>query len=88
VASAHVPLERKRGGLLFWPDTSTSGSRRSTAGACSGALAAGLVPRERSSLPPPNLTSLKKDELIELADKQGVDTAGTKADIIERLSDE
>jgi hypothetical protein len=36
----------------------------------------------------PDLSTLKKDELIELADKQGVDTAGTKADIIERLSDE
>jgi hypothetical protein len=31
------------------------------------------------------LTTLKKDELIELASEKGVDTAGTKADIIERL---
>ena len=33
----------------------------------------------------PDLTTLKKDELIELAAEKGVDTAGTKADIIERL---
>ena len=33
----------------------------------------------------PALTTLKKDELVELASEKGVDTAGTKADIIERL---
>ena len=33
----------------------------------------------------PALATLKKDELIELAEKQGKDTSGTKADIIERL---
>ena len=33
----------------------------------------------------PALSSLKKDELIELADARGVDATGTKADIIERL---
>lgn len=35
----------------------------------------------------PALGSLKKDELIALADEQGVDSSGTKADIIARLTD-
>ena len=42
--------------------------------------------RKRASEPEaPALATLKKDELIELATEKGVDTAGTKADIIERL---
>jgi hypothetical protein len=32
--------------------------------------------------------SLKKAELIELAEAQGIDSSGTKADLVERLSDE
>jgi hypothetical protein len=32
-----------------------------------------------------DLSSLKKDELVAQAEAQGVDTSGTKADIIERL---
>ena len=35
--------------------------------------------------PAPDLSSLKKDELIEAAEAAGLDTSGTKADIIERL---
>jgi hypothetical protein len=35
--------------------------------------------------PTPALTTLKKDELVALAEEQGKDTSGTKADIIERL---
>jgi hypothetical protein len=41
---------------------------------------------ERKGAPP--LTELKKDELIAMAEAKGVDTSGTKADIIERLEDE
>ena len=33
----------------------------------------------------PDLSGLKKDELVALADKSGVDSAGTKADILARL---
>jgi hypothetical protein len=40
-------------------------------------------PRRRA--PAPDLTTLKKDELVEVAEEQGVDTSGTKADIIARL---
>lgn len=35
--------------------------------------------------PAPDLTSLKKAELVELADERGVDSSGTKAEILERL---
>lgn len=35
--------------------------------------------------PEPDLASLKKDELVEAAESQGVDSSGTKADIIARL---
>ena len=41
----------------------------------------------RTDEPKPDLSSLKKADLVEVADKRGVDTSGTKADIIERLSD-
>ena len=34
---------------------------------------------------PVDLTALKKDELVELAEERGEDSSGTKADIIERL---
>jgi hypothetical protein len=34
-----------------------------------------------------DLSSLKKAELVALAEAQGVDASGTKADIAERLSD-
>lgn len=37
--------------------------------------------------PEPDFESLRKAELVELAEERGVDTEGTKADIIERLSD-
>jgi DNA topoisomerase IA len=36
---------------------------------------------------PVDPASLKKAELVELAESRGVDTSGTKADIVERLSD-
>lgn len=36
----------------------------------------------------PDYSSLKKDELIAEAEKRGLDSSGTKADIIERLSHE
>lgn len=32
--------------------------------------------------------SLKKAELVAMAEAQGIDSSGTKADIVERLSDE
>lgn len=35
---------------------------------------------------PPDFSSLKKDELIVEAEKRGVDSSGTKADILERLT--
>lgn len=35
--------------------------------------------------PTPALSSMKKDELIEEAEKRGIDSSGTKAEIIERL---
>jgi hypothetical protein len=34
------------------------------------------------------LEGLKKDELVAQAEKRGLDTSGTKADLIERLRDE
>jgi hypothetical protein len=40
-----------------------------------------------ASEPEPDLASLKKDELIELAEEKGLDSSGNKADIIERLTD-
>ena len=33
----------------------------------------------------PNLSAFKKDELVALAEERGVDSSGTKAEIIERL---
>lgn len=33
----------------------------------------------------PDLDTLKKDELVALADERGVDSSGTKADLIARL---
>jgi hypothetical protein len=35
--------------------------------------------------PKPALGSLKKDELVALAEERGVDTSGTKAEIVDRL---
>lgn len=35
-----------------------------------------------------DLDKLTKDQLIELADERGVDSSGTKADIIGRLTEE
>lgn len=35
--------------------------------------------------PKPVLADLKKDDLVGLAEKRGVDSSGTKAEIIERL---
>jgi hypothetical protein len=46
------------------------------------------VRRPRRSRPKATLVTLKKAELVELAESEGVDTSGTKADIVERLSDE
>ena len=34
---------------------------------------------------PVDLTALKKAELTEMAEAKGVDTSGTKADLVERL---
>ena len=34
----------------------------------------------------PNLKGMKKAELVEVADSMGLDTSGTKADLIERIT--
>jgi hypothetical protein len=34
------------------------------------------------------LVELKKDELVESAEKRGLDTTGTKADLVERIADD
>ena len=34
----------------------------------------------------PNLKGMKKAELVDLADSMGLDTTGTKADLIERIT--
>ncbi len=34
----------------------------------------------------PNLKGMKKAELVDLADSMGLDTSGTKADLIERIT--
>ena len=39
-------------------------------------------------VPPKPLPEMKKAELVELAEAEGVDASGTRAEIIERLSDE
>lgn len=44
--------------------------------------------REAAAAETTNLSTLTKPELVELAGAQGKDTSGTKADIIERLSDD
>jgi hypothetical protein len=36
----------------------------------------------------PDVASLKKAELVELAEARGVDASGTKADIVDRLGPE
>ena len=43
--------------------------------------------RRSNRKPARPLTELKKDELVEVAESQGVDASGTKAEIIERLTD-
>jgi SAP domain-containing protein len=45
----------------------------------------GPAPKPEATPPAPDLAALKKAELVELADERGVDSSGTKADIIERL---
>jgi hypothetical protein len=35
----------------------------------------------------PSLDKLKKDELVAMAEAQGLDTSGTKDDIVKRLED-
>jgi hypothetical protein len=42
------------------------------------------VRRPRRPVP---LDTLKKPELVKLAEAEGLDTSGTKAELIERLSD-
>lgn len=44
----------------------------------------GPTPKPEAT-PAPDLAALKKAELVELADERGVDSSGTKAEIIERL---
>jgi SAP domain-containing protein len=39
----------------------------------------------RSRVATKDVASLKKDELVKLAEERGVDTSGTKAEITERL---
>ena len=34
----------------------------------------------------PNLKGMKKAELVDMADSMGLDTSGTKADLIERIT--
>ena len=46
------------------------------------------VRRPKPTLKPVELEALKKAELVELAEARGVDTSGTKADIVDRLSDD
>jgi hypothetical protein len=41
----------------------------------------------RRPKPKPVLTGLKKPELVALATEQGLDSSGTKADLLERLAD-
>lgn len=43
------------------------------------------VRRPRKPAPPVDLGSLKKDELVQVAEQAGVDATGTKAEILERL---
>ena len=43
---------------------------------------------EPAPAPAPDYSAMKKDELVAEAEKRGLDASGTKADIIERLSDE
>lgn len=45
------------------------------------------VRRPKAVAKPVQLTELKKADLVALAEAQGVDAGGTKADIVERLSD-
>jgi hypothetical protein len=37
---------------------------------------------------PDHISALKKPELVALAEEQGLDTSGTRAELIERLVDE
>lgn len=37
--------------------------------------------------PEPDLESLKKAELVALAEERDIDTSGTKADLVERLEE-
>jgi len=41
----------------------------------------------RTAEPKPNLSTMKKADLVALAEEKAVDSTGTRADIIERLSD-
>ena len=41
----------------------------------------------RTAEPKPNLSTMKKADLVALAEEKAVDSTGTRSDIIERLSD-
>ena len=41
---------------------------------------------EADTVKKPNLKRMKKAELVELADSMGLETSGTKADLIERIN--
>lgn len=47
---------------------------------------AGEAPAKPAPAAAPDYSAMKKDELVAEAEKQGVDSSGTKAEIIERLS--
>ena len=47
--------------------------------------AAAVAPAPEPETPPADLASLKKAELVEFAEERGVDSSGTKADIIARF---
>lgn len=36
--------------------------------------------------PKPKVAELRKDDLVALAEERGLDTSGTKADLVERLA--
>lgn len=45
-----------------------------------------VVRRPTPSVPAASVDTLKKAELVALAEERGLDTSGTKADIVERLT--
>lgn len=46
------------------------------------------LPRVEAGTRAPNLTSMRKDQLVAYADERGIDSTGTKADILERLRED